>query len=80
MLKHIVIVDVLTLAIGFVLRAMAGAVAIDVPISHWLFVCTILLALFVALAKRRHELVLLADDATGHRPILSEYSPTCWIR
>jgi 4-hydroxybenzoate polyprenyltransferase len=74
-LKHVVIVDVLTLATGFVLRAMAGAVAIDVPISHWLFVCTILLALFVALAKRRHELVLLADDATGHRPILSEYTP-----
>jgi 4-hydroxybenzoate polyprenyltransferase len=74
-LKHIVIVDVLTLATGFVLRAIAGAVAIAVPISHWLFVCTILLALFVALAKRRHELVLLADGATNHRPILSEYTP-----
>jgi 4-hydroxybenzoate polyprenyltransferase len=74
-LKHIVIIDVLTLAIGFVLRAVAGAVAIDVSISHWLLVCTILLALFMALAKRRHELVLLADGATGHRPILGEYSP-----
>lgn len=74
-LKHIVIIDVLTLAIGFVLRAVAGAVAIDVDISHWLFVCTILLALFIALAKRRHELVLLGDDATSHRPILGEYSP-----
>jgi 4-hydroxybenzoate polyprenyltransferase len=73
-LKHIVIIDVLTLAIGFVLRAVAGAVAIDVSISHWLFVCTILLALFIGLAKRRHELVLLADGATGHRPILGEYS------
>lgn len=73
-LKHIVIVDVLTLAIGFVLRAVAGAVAIGVSISHWLLVCTILLALFIGLAKRRHELVLLADGATGHRPILSEYS------
>jgi 4-hydroxybenzoate polyprenyltransferase len=73
-LKHIVIIDALTLAIGFVLRAIAGAVVIDVVISHWLFVCTILLALFIALAKRRHELVLLADGAASHRPILDEYS------
>jgi len=74
-LKHIVIIDVLTIAVGFVLRAIAGAVAIDVEISHWLLVCTILGALFIALAKRRHELVLLTDGATSHRPILSEYSP-----
>jgi 4-hydroxybenzoate polyprenyltransferase len=73
-LKHIVIIDVLTIAIGFVLRAAAGAVAIDVVISHWLFVCTILLALFIALAKRRHELTLLAGGAISHRPILGEYS------
>ncbi len=74
-LKHIVIIDVLVVAIGFVLRAAAGAVAINVVISNWLFVCTILLALFIALAKRRHELVLLADGAVGHRRILGEYSP-----
>jgi len=74
-LKHIVILDVLTIAIGFVLRAVAGAVAIDVPISHWLLVVTILLALFLGLSKRRHELVMLADGAIGHRPILGEYSP-----
>jgi 4-hydroxybenzoate polyprenyltransferase len=74
-LKRMVIVDVLAIAIGFVLRAVAGAVVIPVPISQWLLVCTILLALFLALSKRRHELVLLADGATGHRPILAEYSP-----
>jgi 4-hydroxybenzoate polyprenyltransferase len=74
-LKHIVIIDVLTLAIGFVLRAVAGAVAVQVQISNWLLVCTVLLALFVALAKRRHEIVLLAGDAPTHRPILGEYSP-----
>src|SRR5205807_3917205 len=75
LLKHIVIIDVLTIAMGFVLRAVGGALAVDVEISHWLIVCTILLALFIALAKRRHELVLLADGATHHRPILGEYTP-----
>src|SRR3954465_6919501 len=70
-LKHIVIIDVLTIAIGFVLRAGGGAVAVHVEISHWLLVCTILLALFIALAKRRHEIVLLAGGATTHRPILA---------
>jgi 4-hydroxybenzoate polyprenyltransferase len=74
-LKHIVILDVLTIAAGFVLRAVAGAVAVDVPISHWLLVCTTLLALFLALSKRRHELTLLAGGATEHRRILEEYSP-----
>jgi 4-hydroxybenzoate polyprenyltransferase len=74
-LKHVVIIDVLTIAIGFVLRAAAGAVAVDVAIGPWLYVLTILLALFLVLSKRRHELVLLADQATGHRRILEEYSP-----
>jgi 4-hydroxybenzoate polyprenyltransferase len=74
-LKHVVIIDVLTIAVGFVLRAVAGAVVIPVAVSIWLYLLTILLALFLALAKRRHELVLLADGATGHRRILQEYSP-----
>jgi 4-hydroxybenzoate polyprenyltransferase len=74
-LKHVVIVDVLTIAIGFVLRAAAGAAVIAVPMSQWLLVCTILGALFLGLCKRRHELTLLADSATGHRPILEEYNP-----
>jgi 4-hydroxybenzoate polyprenyltransferase len=74
-LKHLVILDVLTIAIGFVLRAAAGAVVIDVPMSNWLLVCTILGALFLGLSKRRYELTLLAETATGHRPILEEYNP-----
>ena len=74
-LKHVVIVDVLLIAIGFVLRAVAGACAISVPISPWLYLCTILISLFLALAKRRHEIVLLENSANNHRAILSEYSP-----
>lgn len=74
-LKHFVIIDALTIAAGFVLRAVGGAVAVDVPISQWLLVCTTLLALFLAFSKRRHELTLLAEGATDHRRILTEYTP-----
>lgn len=74
-LKHIVILDVLAIATGFVLRAVAGAVAVAVPISQWLLICTLLLALFLGFAKRRHELVLLGGEAAGHRRALAEYSP-----
>ena len=74
-LKEIVILDVLSVSLGFVLRAVAGGVAIGVLISDWLLVCTLLLAMFLALAKRRHELVSLTTSATGHRKILAEYSP-----
>jgi 4-hydroxybenzoate polyprenyltransferase len=73
-LKRLVILDVLTVAIGFVLRAVAGAVAIDVDISGWLLICTVLVALFLALGKRRHEYLTLHGDAAAHRPILAEYS------
>jgi 4-hydroxybenzoate polyprenyltransferase len=73
-LKHIVIVDVLTVAAGFVLRAVAGAEAIAVEISGWLVICTILIALFLALGKRRHEYRTLRGEAAAHRPILAEYS------
>jgi 4-hydroxybenzoate polyprenyltransferase len=66
---------VLAIAAGFVLRAVAGGVVISVPISEWLLVCTILLALFLGLSKRRHELTLLAAGAAGHRRILEEYDP-----
>ena len=74
-LKKVVILDVLVVALGFVLRAVAGALAIDVVFGNWLLVCTLLGALFLALAKRRHELTLLADEAAEHRRILGEYSP-----
>ncbi len=73
-LKHVVIMDVLCIAASFVLRAGAGALVIGVEFSHWLFICAALLALFLALAKRRHELVEV-EDALNHRPILAEYSP-----
>ncbi len=73
-LKNIVIVDVFVVAGGFVLRAVAGAVAIHVPASPWLYVCTILLSLFISFSKRRHELVILEGNATNHRAILKEYS------
>ncbi|MGV3517008.1 decaprenyl-phosphate phosphoribosyltransferase [Luteitalea sp.] len=74
-LKRQVILDVLSIALGFVIRASAGGAAIDVPISQWLLVCTILLALFLALAKRRHEITLLGEEAARHRAILGEYTP-----
>lgn len=73
-LKRLVIVDVLTVAVGFVLRAIGGAVAIGVDISGWLLICTVLVALFLALGKRRHEYLTLHGDAAAHRPILAEYS------
>jgi 4-hydroxybenzoate polyprenyltransferase len=74
LLKKVVILDVLIIASGFVLRAAAGAEVIGVPISSWLLICTTFLALFLALCKRRHELVLLGENARDHRQILGEYS------
>ena len=74
-LKHVVVLDVMTIAIGFVLRAVAGGLVINVHISNWLLVCTMLGALFLGLAKRRHEITLLAEGAKGHRRILEEYDP-----
>lgn len=73
-LKHIVLIDVLTIAGLFVIRASAGAEAVDVRISPWLLICTGLLALFLALGKRRAELVLVGADETPGRPVLAGYS------
>jgi 4-hydroxybenzoate polyprenyltransferase len=74
-LKHVVIVDVFCVAGCYVLRAVAGAAVIPVPISPWLYLCTILGSLFLVLGKRRQELVLLDADASLHRRSLEEYSP-----
>ena len=73
-LKRVAILDIFAIAAGFVLRAAGGAVAIDVPISPWLYVCTMLLALFIGFGKRRHELTSLTTVAVRHRPSLDAYS------
>ncbi len=76
-LKRIVMVDVLSISIGFVLRAVAGVAVLQRPVelSPWLLLCTFFLALFLAVAKRRHERVLLRDQAEQHRRTLIEYPP-----
>ena len=74
-LKHVVILDVFSIAAGFILRVVAGAVVIDVAMSHWLLICTMLLALFLGFSKRRYELVALGKEAPLHRRVLAEYNP-----
>ena len=74
-LKRIALLDVFIVASGFLIRVIAGGLVIRVAISPWLIVCTTLLALFIALSKRRHELVLLGDRASDHRAILADYTP-----
>ncbi len=73
-LKELVFVDVLVVAAGFVLRVVGGAVALPVPVSHWLLMCAFLLALYLALGKRRSELVLLGGAAGAHRAVLGHYT------
>lgn len=73
-LKHVVILDVFIIAAGFVLRTVSGAVVLDITISPWLLICTGLLSLFLALAKRRHELVLLEEGSGSRRRVLDDYS------
>jgi 4-hydroxybenzoate polyprenyltransferase len=72
--KHMAIVDLMSIAAGFVLRVAAGAAAIGVEASHWLLMCTFLLALFLGIAKRRQELVLLAGASALHRRVLDHYT------
>jgi 4-hydroxybenzoate polyprenyltransferase len=74
-LKHIVIVDVFALSAGFLLRVAGGAAVINVSISSWILLCTFSVAAFLALGKRRHEVLILPDDAANHRPVLENYSP-----
>lgn len=73
-LKEFIIVDIMIISTGFVIRAIAGCLAIGVLISPWLIICAFLLALFLAIGKRRHELVLLGENAGNHREILNGYS------
>ncbi len=74
-LKDVVILDVMLIASGFVLRVLAGSAAISVPTSHWLVLCTGLIALFLGFSKRRHELVLQENQAGNSRKVLWHYSP-----
>ncbi len=74
LLKRAVFLDVMVVAAGFVLRVVGGAVAIDVPVSRWILVVTYLLALYLALGKRRSELVLLGAEADNHRAVLGHYT------
>ncbi|MEK7309350.1 MAG: decaprenyl-phosphate phosphoribosyltransferase [Planctomycetota bacterium] len=73
-LKRMIIMDALVIAAGFVLRMVAGAVAIDIAISSWLYICTISLSLFIAFSKRRAEMTVL-ETPENHRPVLGRYSP-----
>ncbi|MDX9973309.1 MAG: decaprenyl-phosphate phosphoribosyltransferase [FCB group bacterium] len=76
LLKHVALVDVLTVSSGFVIRAVAGAVVLDVVFTNWLVVCTFFLALFLSLAKRRREQDLLLERATLHRDVHAAYTVT----
>ncbi|MEZ4267417.1 MAG: decaprenyl-phosphate phosphoribosyltransferase [Myxococcota bacterium] len=71
--KHVPFLDVLFIAAGFILRLVGGAVAIDVPLSVWLAACTFLLAAFLALGKRKHELLALGSDGSPQRRVLERY-------
>ena len=73
-LKNVVIIDVMIITFGFVLRVESGSLATGVQVSPWLFLCTILLALFLALNKRKSEIITLKDKSGAHRKILEEYS------
>ncbi|OHD56657.1 MAG: hypothetical protein A2Y33_13120 [Spirochaetes bacterium GWF1_51_8] len=73
-LKNQVILDVFLIAFGFVLRVIAGAAAIDVAVSNWLFLTTLFISLFIGYGKRRHELVILEESSHKHRPVLKDYN------
>jgi len=72
-LKHVVLIDIMLIALGFVLRAVGGAVIINVPFTPWFLLCTMLLSLFLAIGKRRHELTIQLEG-NSHRKVLDEYS------
>lgn len=73
-IKHVVLLDVMSIAIGFILRVVAGGVVINVDLSVWIILCTLFISLFLGFEKRKNELKALEGDATKHRKILDEYS------
>lgn len=73
-LKHLAIIDVMIVALGFVFRVMAGAYAINVPVSHWILLCTFFLSLFMAFGKRKNEMDILDSASRSHRRSISEYT------
>jgi 4-hydroxybenzoate polyprenyltransferase len=75
LLKHKVVIDIIIVALCFVLRVIGGAVIIDVSTSNWLILCTLFISLFIGFSKRRNEIIILEDDANRHRKVLEEYSP-----
>lgn len=75
-LKHIVIVDIISIALGFILRVLAGSIATQVLPSNWILLCTFFISLFLGFSKRRNEIIILGEKSDSHRKILSEYSET----
>lgn len=73
-LKHVFLLDVFSIAAGFLLRVLAGVWAIEAPLSPWLVACTVQLALFLALCKRKAEVTAVGDGSTAQRPLLREYA------
>ncbi len=73
-LKNVVILDVLTISVGFLIRVLGGAAVIGVSVSSWLIMCTFSVAILLALGKRRHEMVILSSNASSHRPVLENYN------
>ncbi len=78
-LKQVVILEVMIVSLGFALRVLGGGAAIDVEVSAWILLCAVFLALFLTFSKRRHELLLMADNAAEQRQVLDHYSSPAFL-